>query len=407
MRAHERFLKYITYDTQSDDSSKTVPSTKKQLVLAEALLEELKAIGAKDAELDANGYVYATIPASAGSEEKPVLALVAHMDTAPDASGTNVQARIVEQYDGSDILLNAEKQIVTRVAEFPELKKYVGCDLIVTDGNTLLGADDKAGVAEIMTAAEQLLRKPELPHPEVRIVFTPDEEIGRGVAHIDMKKVNAACGYTVDGEEIGELCYENFNAASAKLHFSGVCVHPGAAFGIMRNAALVAMEFHSMLPVFENPAATTGRMGFFHLTHMEGRMEEAELSYILRDHDVQKLEKRKELMRQAAAYLNEKYGAGTVELTLEDSYKNMYQQIMPQHKELIEHAREAIREAGLTPIETPIRGGTDGATLSFMGLPCPNLGTGGHACHGCHEFIPIQSMDKSVEILLHLLRRFA
>ena len=407
MRAHERFLNYITYDTQSEESSDTVPSTAGQLALAKALLEELRGLGAKEPKLDKNGYVYATIPASPGSEQRPVLALVAHMDTAPDASGKNVQARIVEDYDGCDLLLNREKQIVTRVSEFPELKKYVGCDLIVTDGNTLLGADDKAGVAEIMTAAEQLFKNPALPHPEVRIVFTPDEEIGRGVTHIDMEEVHAAYGYTVDGEEIGELCYENFNAASAKLHFSGVCVHPGAAFGIMRNAALVAMEFQSMLPVFENPAATIGRMGFFHLTHMEGRMEEASLSYILRDHDAKKLEQRKELMRKAVAYLNEKYGAGAVTLELTDSYKNMYQQIVPNHEELIENARAAIREAGVTPIETPIRGGTDGAVLSFMGLPCPNLGTGGHACHGCHEFIPIQSMDKAVEILLHLLRHFA
>ena len=407
MRAYERFLKYIAYDTQSDEASETCPSTEKQRVLGKELAKELIALGAKAVEMDENGYVYATIPASKGAEQKPVLALVAHMDTAPDASGTNVQAHIVKNYDGKDIVLNEAQQIVTKVSDFPELLKYVGEDLIVTDGTTLLGADDKAGVAEIMTLAEGLLGADAPKHPEVRIVFTPDEEIGRGVARINMEKVSAAYGYTVDGEEIGELCYENFNAAAALIEFRGVCVHPGSAFGIMRNAALLAMEFHQMLPVFENPAATKDRMGFYHLNSMEGRMEEARLHYILRDHDAKKLAARKKLVQDAAAFMNEKYGAGTVSVKITDSYRNMYEKIMPDNAFLIDEARAAIEETGVKPIETPIRGGTDGATLSYMGLPCPNLGTGGHACHGCHEFIPIASMDKAVEILVRLVQKLA
>ena len=406
MRAHERFLKYILFDTQSDDRSETVPSTEKQKALGQALLQELQELGATDAQMDENGYVYATVPATKGHEDRPVLALVAHMDTALDMSGKDVKPRIVENYDGGDILLNEALSIVTRTADFPDLKKYIGQDIIVTDGTTLLGADDKAGIAEIMTAAEQMLAGA-YPHPEVRIVFTPDEEIGRGVEHIDMGKVNAKYGYTIDGEEIGQLEYENFNAASAEVIFHGVSVHTGSAFGILKNAQLMAMEFHAMLPPMENPAATRDRMGFYHLNTMEGKVEKTVLTYILRDHDAEKLQQRKELMRRAAAYMNEKYGEGTVEIRLQDSYRNMYEKIMPEHKELIEYARDAIRAAGVTPIEDPIRGGTDGATLSYMGLPCPNLGTGGHACHGRNEFIPIQSMDKAVEILKNLIERFA
>lgn len=406
MRAHERFLKYITFDTQSDDASASVPSTEKQKALAAVLLEELKALSAVNAEMDENGYVYATIPASAGSEGKPVLALVAHMDTALDMSGKDVKARIIKDYDGNDIVLNEELSIVTKISEFPALKNYIGQDIIVTDGTTLLGADDKAGIAEIMTLAESMIRG-EVQHPEVRIVFTPDEEIGRGVAHINMDKVNAAYGYTIDGEEVGELQYENFNAASAKVTLNGVCVHTGAAFGIMKNAVLIGMEFHSMLPPFENPAATEGRMGFYHLNNMSGRVEQAELSYILRDHDAKKLEDKKALMQSAVKYLNEKYGEGTAEITISDSYQNMYEKVMPEHKELIGFARAAMEEAGIKPIEAPIRGGTDGATLSYMGLPCPNIGTGGHACHGRHEFIPIQSMDKTVDMLKKLVAKFA
>lgn len=405
-KVQDRFLKYVSFDTQSDERSETIPSTEKQKRLAEALLAELEELGAKDAELDENGYVYATIPASEGSEEKPVLALVAHMDTAMDMSGKDVKPRIIENYDGNDIVLNEALSIVTKTADFPALKKYVGQDLIVTDGTTLLGADDKAGAAEIMAAAELMLAG-KIRHPEVRIVFTPDEEIGRGVAYINMDKVRASYGYTVDGEEIGELEYENFNAASAAVTIHGVCVHPGASFGIMKNALLIAMEFHAMLPPFDTPATTTGRMGFFHLNNMEGKTETAELSYIIRDHDAGKLEARKALMQSAADYINQKYGAGTAEIKINDSYRNMYEQIVPDHEELIAYAREAIKEAGVTPIEDPIRGGTDGATLSYMGLPCPNLGTGGHACHGRHEFIPIQAMEKAVEILGNLIPKFA
>lgn len=406
MKVQDRFLKYISFDTQSDDRSETSPSTEKQLLLAKELLAELQELGASGAELDENGYVYATIPASEGSEGRPVLVLVAHMDTALDMSGKDVKARIIENYDGKDILLNQELSIVTKTEDFPALKKYVGQDLIVTDGTTLLGADDKAGIAEIMTAAELMLAG-QIRHPEVRIVFTPDEEIGRGVEHINMEKVRASYGYTVDGEEIGQLEYENFNAASAEVTVHGVCVHTGSAFGIMKNALLIGMEYQSLLPVFENPASTEGRMGFYHLNEMEGKVETAKLSYILRDHDAGKLKEKMELMKKAAAFLNEKYGEGTVEISFKDSYRNMYEKIVPEHEELISYARDAILAAGVTPIEDPIRGGTDGATLSYMGLPCPNLGTGGHACHGRHEFIPIQSMEKSVEILKNLVEKFA
>lgn len=406
MNVLDRFLNYVSYDTQSDDGSETSPSTKKQLALAALLEKELREIGAKDVALDENGYVYGTIPASRGSEGKPVLALIAHMDTALDASGANVKARIVKNYDGNDIVLCESPLTVTRTADFPALKQYVGQDIVVTDGTTLLGADDKAGIAEIMDAAVKMLSG-EIRHPEVRIVFTPDEEIGRGVAHINLDRVNAAYGYTVDGGALGELEYENFNAASASVTLHGVSVHTGSAFGIMKNAALMAMEYQAMLPKFEDPAATTGRMGFFHLCGIEGHVEEAKLQYILRDHDAEKLSEKKALMEAAVSYLNQKYGAGTAEIRISDTYRNMYEKIVPEHTDLLDYAREAMRELGITPIEEPIRGGTDGATLSFMGMPCPNLCTGGHAYHGRHEFIPVQSMEKTVEILAHLVPKFA
>lgn len=406
MKVEERFLRYVAFDTQSKDESDTFPSTEKQKRLAEALTAELQELGASDVCMDENGYVYGTIPASKGAEGQSVLALIAHMDTATEQPGANVRPRIVKQYDGGDLVLNEALGIVTRKADFPALSNYIGQDLIVTDGTTLLGADDKAGIAEIMTAAEAMLSGT-VRHPEVRIVFTPDEEVGRGVDRIDMQKVNAAYGYTVDGEELGELEAETFNAASARVRFHGVCVHTGAAFGIMKNASLLAMEFHAMLPPLEVPAATRDRMGFFHLSGMKGCMEEAELSYLLRDHDGKKLEQKKEILRKAAELMNLKYGEQTAELVITDSYRNMYEKIMPEHKELIEYAREAMRELGIKPIEDPIRGGTDGARLSFMGLPCPNLGTGGHACHGCHEFIPIPSMEKVVELLKRLVGKFA
>lgn len=407
MKAYERFLKYISFDTQSDENSDTCPSTEGQLVLGDFLANELRELGAVNVEKDENGYVYGTVPASKGAEDKPVLALVAHMDTAMDMSGKDIKPQIIRNYDGSDIVLNKDLNIVTTTEQFPELLEHISEDIIVTDGTTLLGADDKAGISEIMTLCEYLINNEDVKHPELRVVFTPDEEIGRGVDKINMDKVNASYGYTVDGENLKELCYENFNAASAFVKLHGNCVHTGSAFGIMRNASLLAMEFQALLPVFDNPASTKDRMGFFHLNNMEGDVEEANLVYIIRDHDERKLEFKKELLRKAADYMNFKYGESACELVIEDSYRNMYEKLMPDNEALIINAREAMQEMGYTPLEDPIRGGTDGATLSFMGLPCPNLGTGGCGCHGAHEFISIQSMDTVVEILKHLVVKFA
>ncbi len=407
MRAYERFLHYVSYDTQSDSASQSVPSTSKQKILGAELVQELQTLGLSDARMDDSGYVYATLPASAGYEQVDPVALIAHMDTAMDMSGADIKPRIVKNYDGGDILLNQKLGITTRVSDFPELKRYVGEDLIVTDGTTLLGADDKAGIAEIITMAEELLAHPEKPHPPVKLVFTTDEEIGRGVDHLDLEQVGARRGYTVDGGAVGDLKYENFNAASAQVTIHGITAHTGYAKGILRNATLLAMEFHAMLPIFENPACTENREGFYHLDRLEGRTELAELHYIIRDHDMGIFQRRKQLMEQAAAYLNEKYGNGTVELKIEDSYYNMYEQIRP-HYNLVEYAAQAMRICGVEPVsEPPIRGGTDGSRLSYMGLPSPNLCTGGHNGHGRHEFVSIQSMDKVVEILVALMGIYA
>lgn len=404
-RAAERFLHYVSFDTQSKDDEEQVPSTEKQRVLAEVLKRELEEMGASDVRMSENGYVYAVIPATT---EKPVKALgfISHMDTAPAMSGTDVQPRIVENYGGGDIVLNEEKQIVMRVKDFPGMADCVGKDLIVTDGTTLLGADDKAGVAEIMEMAEFFLSHPEIPHGKICIGFTPDEEVGRGADFFDVEGFGADVAYTVDGGPIGELEYENFNAASGKVEINGRGVHPGSAKGSMINALLVGMEFQSLLPVFENPMYTEGYEGFFHLDQFSGDVESAHMEYIIRDHDREKFEKKKELFEAAAAYLNRKYGEGTVVMKLKDSYYNMKEKIEPENLYLIDIASEAMKALGIAPQVTPIRGGTDGARLSYMGLPCPNLCTGGYNFHGKYEFIPVQSIDTMVEILKDIVIRF-
>ena len=404
-RAAERFLHYVSFDTQSKDDEEQVPSTEKQRVLAEVLKRELEEMGASDVRMSENGYVYAVIPATT---DKPVKALgfISHMDTAPAMSGTDVRPRIVENYGGGDIVLNEEKQIVMRVKDFPGMADCVGKDLIVTDGTTLLGADDKAGVAEIMEMAEFFLSHPEIPHGKICIGFTPDEEVGRGADFFDVEGFGADVAYTVDGGPIGELEYENFNAASGKVEINGRGVHPGSAKGSMINALLVGMEFQSLLPVFENPMYTEGYEGFFHLDQFSGDVESAHMEYIIRDHDREKFEKKKELFEAAAAYLNRKYGEGTVVVKLKDSYYNMKEKIEPENLYLIDIASEAMKALGIAPQVTPIRGGTDGARLSYMGRPCPNLCTGGYNFHGKYEFIPVQSIDTMVEILKDIVIRF-
>lgn len=393
----ERFLKYVSFDTESAEEKEQVPSTEKQFRLAEYLVEELKAIGAQDVELAEHCYVYATIPATT-EEDLPVLGFVAHMDTSPALSGANVKARIIENYDGQDVVLNQEKNILLSTVEFPELTGYKGQTLIVTDGTTLLGADDKAGVAEIMTMAEHLLAHPEIKHGKIRIAFTPDEEVGRGVDFFDVDGFGADYAYTVDGGALGELEYENFNAASGKVRIHGKSIHPGSAKGKMVNALLVGMEFQSLLPVFQNPIYTEGYEGFFHLDGMQGGVEEAEMYYIIRDHDREKFEEKKRMFETCANFLNEKHGAGTVEIEVVDSYYNMKEMLEP-NMHLIENAKKAMEELDITPIITPIRGGTDGARLSYMGLPCPNLCTGGHNFHGKYEYIVVESMEKIVDLL--------
>ena len=405
MRAHERLLHYVSFGTQSNHESKTIPSTESQKVLGAALVVEMKALGIEDAFMDDKGYVYGTIPATPGKENKPVIGLIAHMDTAEDASGDNIQAKIVE-YQGGDILLNEEKNILMTEKEYPSLKKYVGQHLIVTDGTTLLGADDKAGIAEIMTMAEELINNPSIEHGKIRIGFTPDEEVGRGANYFDVEGFGADFAYTVDGGELGELEYENFNAGSAKAVVHGLSIHTGSAKDAMLNASLLAMEYHNMLPVEQNPRYTQGYEGFFHLDSIKGRVEEAELHYIIRDHDAAKYDQKKQVMQDIADYLNKKYGEGTFELTIEESYRNMKEKIEP-HMHLIDNARKAFAQCGVEAQTVPIRGGTDGARLSYMGLPCPNLSTGGHNFHGRFEYIPVESMDKMTETLVNIVKIYA
>ncbi|WP_294806630.1 peptidase T [uncultured Gemmiger sp.] len=400
MRAYERLLKYVKVYTTSDPNSGTHPSTMRQFDLARQLVDELKALGLADAFVDEHCYVYATLPATPGSENAKPLGLIAHMDTADDAPGENVNPQIHENYDGGKVVLPATGAMLDP-AVFPFLTEMKGQTLITTDGATLLGADDKAGVAEIMTALERIITE-KRPHGKLCIGFTPDEEIGEGASLFDVPGFGAAYAYTVDGEDVGEISYENFNAAAAVVTVHGFSVHPGSAKNTMVNAQNVAMEFHAALPAFDRPEHTEGREGFFHLTSMQGDVTTTHLSYIVRDHDAAKFAARKAQMQHIVACLNEKYGAGTVELDLHDSYYNMLEKIEP-HFHLVENARTAIRAAGLEPIETPVRGGTDGATLSYMGLPCPNLGTGGFNFHGPCECITAEKMDQSVEILLNIV----
>ena len=400
----DRFLRYVQIDTQSDEEGTGTPTTEKQHELARLLVEELTKMGAEEITYDKEHcYVYASIPATEGMEKKPVMGFISHMDTSPAVSGANVRPRIITAYDGEDIVLNSGLGIVMKTADFPELKEYQGKSLIVTDGTTLLGADDKAGVAEIMTMAEYLLSHRDVPHGKLRIGFTPNEEVGAGADHFDVELFSADCAYTVDGGKLGELEYENFNAAGARVTFHGRSVHPGDAKNKMKNALLTAMEFQGMLPVSENPMYTEKYEGFYHLDALNGDIERAVADYIIRDHSREKFEQKKALFEKAGAFLNEKYGEGTVEIELKDSYYNM-KEIIEDHMELIDHAMEAMREAGVEPVVVPIRGGTDGARLSYMGLPCPNLCTGGHNFHGRFEYICIESMEAVVRILLNLAR---
>ncbi|MCI8624634.1 MAG: peptidase T [Provencibacterium sp.] len=396
----ERFLRYVGLDTQSDDRSASFPSTEGQLALGRMLVEELREMGAEEAQMDENGYVTATLPSNLGPAA-PTLGLIAHMDTAADFSGAGVKARIVKSYDGGAVLLNEQNGMELRPEEFDSLRACVGEDLIVTDGTTLLGGDDKAGVAEIMAAADRLLHDPSLPHGRIRIAFTPDEEIGCGTDRFNVKDFGADFAYTVDGGGLGELEYENFNAATARLVFRGVSIHPGSAKNKMINAIRMGMEFDAMLPRFEDPAATEGYEGFHHLHRFEGTADCAELEYLIRDHDRGRFEEKKARFEKAAAYLGERYGEEKVSCTIEDSYYNMKEQILP-HIHLIETAETAMRSLGIEPVVMPIRGGTDGARLSYQGLPCPNLFTGTHNGHGPYEFVSIQAMEKAVELLVRI-----
>lgn len=398
----EKFLRYIAVDTQSSEESETFPSTEKQKNLARMLYNELREMGAADVYFNERDcFVYAKIPAADGGESAHRLGFIAHMDTSPEASGSGVKARFVENYDGGDILLNAEKNITLSPAQFPELAAYRGKTLIVTDGTTLLGADDKAGVAEIMAAAQRLLTSG-LPHGEICIAFTPDEEIGGGIDKFDIERFGADAAYTVDGGGLGELEFENFNAASARITITGLNVHTGEAKGKMVNAAQLAAEYEMLLPAAEKPEHTEGYEGFFHLLSISGDTSRAELKYLIRDHDRAKFESRKELMRRTADLLNAKYGKGRVQIEISDTYYNMREKIEPQNMFLIENAAECMKELGVQSKIQPIRGGTDGANLSFRGLPCPNLFTGGHNYHGVYEYVCAESMELAAELIVKL-----
>ena len=397
MKAYERFLKYAVIPTMSDEESESCPSTKKQLKLGEILKDELLSLGLADARLDEFGYVYATLPAN--KEGLPAIGFIAHMDTSPDASDENIKPNLVK-YDGGDILLNEEKDIYMKLSDYPYLEDYIGHTLITSDGTTLIGADDKAGIAEILTMLEKLISS-DAPHGKICVAFTPDEEIGRGADRFDVEGFGADFAYTVDGGPIGELEYENFNAASARITVNGVSIHPGSAKNKMKNAARIAMEFNELLPSDELPEKTSGYEGFHHLTSMSGEVELAKLSYIIRDHDMKKFEEKKAEFSRCASIINERYGEGTLVLELVDSYYNMREKIEPCMY-IVERAEKAMRELGINPVKSPIRGGTDGARLSFMGLPCPNLSTGGENFHSRFEFVSVEAMEKISDILLKI-----
>lgn len=404
MKAYERLLKYARIWTTSDEESTTSPTTSRQFDLAKQLVEEMKEIGIKDAYMDEFGYVYGHIPATPGYEDRTAIGFIAHMDTAPDYSGENVNPQIIENYDGNDVSLGTSGKVLS-VAEFPSLKTLAGRTLITTDGTTLLGADDKAGIAEIMTVAEELIKE-NIPHGKVSIGFTTDEEVGSGAKHMNLEVFGAPFAYTVDGGPEGEIQFENFNAASADFYVHGVNVHPGEAKGIMKNSQKIAMEIQEMLPVDEAPEYTEGYEGFFHLMEMTGTVEETKMSYLIRDFDSESYENRKELLRNITETVNKKYGEGTVELKLKDSYRNMREKIEPC-MELIEYAKKACEMAEVKADIAPIRGGTDGARLSFVGLPCPNLGTGGYGFHGAFEHITAEGMDKAAAIIKNIILQFA
>lgn len=399
--AVERLLKYVKYDTKSDENTRVTPSTKGQLVLGKELKKELEELGLESVSMDENGYIMATLPKNIDKEVKTI-GFVSHMDTSPDMTATNVNPQIVKKYDGKDIVLNEKESIVLSPKDFPEITNYIGKDLITTDGTTLLGADDKAGVSEIMAAVEYLVKHPEIPHGTIKIGFTPDEEIGEGADHFDVKKFGADFAYTVDGGPIGELEYENFNAASAKIFTKGRNVHPGTAKDKMINSMHIATELIDMLPCNERPEYTEGYEGFNHLISINGEVEGTKLYFIIRDFDREKFESRKKLVLSTAEFLNGKYGEGTVTVELKDQYYNMKEKIEPV-KYIVDVAYKAMEEVGITPIVSPIRGGTDGARLSFMGLPTPNLFTGGHNYHGKYEFIPTFAMDKAVDVILKII----
>lgn len=401
----DKFLRYISVDTASDPESQSQPSTNKQFVLLQMLTDELKAMGIKDVELDKYGYVMASIPSNIEGKEVPALGFIAHVDTAPDAPGCNIKPQIITNYDGKDITINKERGIFLKIEDFPELPNYKGETIITTDGTTLLGADDKAGVAEIMSAVEYIVTHPEFKHGEIKIGFTPDEEIGRGVDYFNVEKFGAKYAYTLDGGEIGELEYENFNAASAKIFIQGCNIHPGYAKNKMLNAIIIGTELNNLLPVEQRPEFTDGYEGFFHIIGFKGSVEEATIQYIIRDHDFTKFEQKKEMMTDCVNFINAKYGSGVATLEMKDQYYNMRKEVEP-HYHIIETAIKAMEEAGVKPNVKPIRGGTDGARLSFMGLPCPNIFAGGHNFHGKLEYVPVESMEKASQVMLNIIRLY-
>ena len=404
MRAYERFLNYVPVWTTSDETSDTVPSADRELVLARMLVEELKGLGITDARVDDKGYVYGHIPATPGCEDKPSLGLVAHMDTVADASGENIKPQIIENYDGKDVVLQGSGDSL-KVDEFPYLAELKGRTLITTDGTTLLGADDKAGIAEILTVAEEIIKEG-LPHGKICIGFTPDDEIARGAKHFDVEGFGADYAYTLDGDEEGEIQFENFNASTAFITIHGVSVHTGSAKDVMVNSQTIATEIHQMLPVNERPETTEGYEGFYHLVSVQGNVTTTKMKYFIRDFDRRSFDARAQKLRDIAEEMNKKYGEGKVEVEIVESYYNMREKIEPC-MQLIDYAKAAIEHAGITPIVSPVRGGTDGARLSFKGLPCPNLGTGGHAFHGVFEHITVEGMDKAVLIVKDIIRQFA
>jgi tripeptide aminopeptidase len=405
MNITDRFLKYVSFTTTSDENTNMTPSTPGQMIFAKYLVQELKSLGMQEVELDSNGYIMATLPANT-DKEIPTIGFIAHMDTSPDMSAKHVKASVIHNYDGTDILLNEEKAIVFETEKYPEILQYKGQDIVVTDGTTLLGADDKAGLAEIVSAMEYLITHPEIKHGKIRVGFTPDEEIGQGADHFDVAKFNADWAYTMDGGEIGELEFENFNAASAKVHFQGVNVHPGYAYHKMINSMRIAQQFVGMLPRSETPEHTVGYEGFYHLTNMEGTVEKSTLSYIIRDHDRDRFERRKKEITHLVNKINAEFGEGTATIDLKDQYYNMREKVEPV-MHIVDLAFEAMEAVGVKPNVKPIRGGTDGSRLSYMGLPCPNIFAGGHNFHGRFEYVPVQSMEKAMMVVVKIAELLA